>query len=179
MVAGKPAILVVDDNRSLRESLAAALFDAGYTVRLAVDGVSALADLRDFKPDVLLSDLNMPGMGGCELLSIVRCRFPAIRSVAMSGACWSNEVPEEMRLMRSMQRAFDPLHGSLRFWQRWLGRAMPVRPSTNLVELCVALVRYLRFAYRHSHFLLFAQCRSARAQQLEYLEMACIGQAVC
>jgi CheY-like chemotaxis protein len=94
MVAGKPAILVVDDDRIIRESLAAALLDAGYTVRLAVDGISALAELRDFEPDVLLSDLNMPGMGGCELLSIVRRRFPAIRSVAMSAAYSSDEVPK-------------------------------------------------------------------------------------
>jgi CheY-like chemotaxis protein len=94
MVAGKPAILVVDDDRIILESLAAALLDAGYTVRLAADGVSALAELRDFKPDVLLSDLNMPGMGGCELLSIVRRRFPAIRSVAMSAAYSSDEVPK-------------------------------------------------------------------------------------
>jgi CheY-like chemotaxis protein len=94
MITRKPAILVVvDDDRMIRESLAAALFDAGYTVRLAIDGVSALGELRDFEPDVLLSDLDMPGMGGCELLSIVRRRFPAIRSVAMSGAYWSNEVP--------------------------------------------------------------------------------------
>jgi len=94
MVTGKPAILIVDDDRMIRESLAAALFDTGYTVRLAIEGASALAELRDFKPDVLVSDLNMPGMGGCELLSIVRRRFPAIRSVAMSGAYWSNEVPQ-------------------------------------------------------------------------------------
>ena len=94
MVAGKPAILVVDDDRVILESLAAALSDEGYTVRVAVDGISALAELRDFKPDVLLSDLNMPGMGGCELLSIVRRRFPAIRSVAMSAAYSTDEMPK-------------------------------------------------------------------------------------
>jgi CheY-like chemotaxis protein len=90
----KPAILVVDDDSTMRCSLAAALFDAGYSVRLSVDGTTALAELNDFTPDVLLSDLNMPIMGGRELLSIVRRRFPAIRTVAMSGAYSSDEVPE-------------------------------------------------------------------------------------
>lgn len=93
-MANKLTILVVDDDSAIRQSLAAAFLDAGYSVRLAVDGPSALAVLSDFKPDVLLTDLTMPGMGGRELLAIVRRRFPAIRLIAMSGAYSSDEVPE-------------------------------------------------------------------------------------
>ena len=44
-------------------------------------------------PDLILSDLNMPGMSGFDFLSIVRSGFPAIRAIAMSGAFTGSEVP--------------------------------------------------------------------------------------
>jgi CheY-like chemotaxis protein len=93
-MANKRTILVVDDDPAIRQSLVAALLDAGYSVRLAVDGISALAELNDFKPDILLSDLAMPGRRGRELLATVRRRFPAIPLIAMIGAYSGDEVPE-------------------------------------------------------------------------------------
>ncbi len=65
----------------------------GYGVRVAPNGFSALDAIRDEIPDILLSDLNMPGMSGFELLSVVRRRFPSIRVIAMSGAFSGKEVP--------------------------------------------------------------------------------------
>jgi CheY-like chemotaxis protein len=62
-------------------------------VRSAEDGFSALRELREEIPDILLSDLNMPGMCGFELLRVVRRRFPTIQVIAMSGAFSGNEVP--------------------------------------------------------------------------------------
>jgi CheY-like chemotaxis protein len=58
----------------------------GLTVSAAEDGFTALAEIRRQKPDIILSDLNMPGMSGFELLSVVRRRFPDVQVVAMSGA---------------------------------------------------------------------------------------------
>jgi CheY-like chemotaxis protein len=69
------------------------LTEIGYRVRSAEDGFSALAEIRQEIPDILLSDLNMPGMSGFELLSVVRRRFPEIQTIAMSGAFSGNEVP--------------------------------------------------------------------------------------
>jgi DNA-binding NtrC family response regulator len=54
-------------------------------VRLAEDGFSALVEIGREIPDILLSDLNMPGISGFELLAAVRDRFPAIQVIAMSG----------------------------------------------------------------------------------------------
>jgi CheY-like chemotaxis protein len=62
-------------------------------VRGAEDGFSALRELREEVPEILLSDLNMPGMCGYELLRVVRRRFPSIRVIAMSGAFPGGEVP--------------------------------------------------------------------------------------
>jgi hypothetical protein len=49
--------------------------------------------LRKEIPDILLSDLNMPGMSGFELLRVVRRRFPSIQVIAMSGSFSGNKVP--------------------------------------------------------------------------------------
>jgi len=89
----KCQILVVDDDQSVRESVAMSLMAAGYDVVTAEDGFRALSQLRRKLPDLVLSDLDMPGMSGFELLSVVRRRFPQISTVAMSGAHLSDEVP--------------------------------------------------------------------------------------
>jgi CheY-like chemotaxis protein len=89
----KCQILVVDDDASVRESVAMSLMAAGYDVVAAEDGFRALSQLRKKLPDLVLSDLDMPGMSGFELLSVVRRRFPQISTVAMSGAYVGNELP--------------------------------------------------------------------------------------
>jgi DNA-binding NtrC family response regulator len=93
MPNAKVKLLIVDDEASLRTSLSLIFTTFGHSVRSAEDGFSALAELRNEVPDILLSDLNMPGMSGFELLSVVRRRFPAIRVIAMSGAFSGDSVP--------------------------------------------------------------------------------------
>jgi CheY-like chemotaxis protein len=89
----KCQILVVDDDSSVRESVAMSLVAAGYDVVGAEDGFRALSQLRKKIPDLVLSDLDMPGMSGFELLSVVRRRFPQISTVAMSGAYAGDQIP--------------------------------------------------------------------------------------
>jgi two-component system cell cycle response regulator len=67
-----PRILVVDDETISRESLREALRDAGYDVRTANDGASALALMQDFVPDLVVSDLSMPHLGGYGLVQCIR-----------------------------------------------------------------------------------------------------------
>ncbi|MGA9669315.1 MAG: response regulator [Terracidiphilus sp.] len=89
----KPKILVVDDDQAVRNSLSMILEEIGYGVRTAEDGFSALALMRLELPDILLSDLNMPGMSGFELLPVVKSRFPTMLTIAMSGAFYGDEMP--------------------------------------------------------------------------------------
>ena len=89
----KTQVLVVDDDQSVRESVVMSLMAAGYDVVTAEDGFRALSQLRKNMPDLMLSDLDMPGMSGFELLSVVRRRFPQISTVAMSGAYVGEDVP--------------------------------------------------------------------------------------
>jgi CheY-like chemotaxis protein len=86
-------ILIVDDKESIRTTMSLVLNEMKYQVRSAHDGFSALSEIRRENPDILISDLNMPGMSGFELLLVVRRRFPAILVVAMSGSFSGNEVP--------------------------------------------------------------------------------------
>jgi CheY-like chemotaxis protein len=93
MYATLARILIVDDEPVIRESLSLVLAEIGYRVRSAEDGFSALRAMQDEVPELLLTDLNMPGMSGFELLSLVRGRFPAIRTIAMSGWFSGDEAP--------------------------------------------------------------------------------------
>ncbi|MGA9069710.1 MAG: response regulator, partial [Terracidiphilus sp.] len=68
MPSSKATMLIVDDEPSIRFSLSQSLAEMGYCARLATDGFSALREIRNRLPDFLLSDLNMPGMSGFELL---------------------------------------------------------------------------------------------------------------
>jgi len=86
-------LLVVDDAPAIRSSISALLTDIGYIVRTAADGFEALAAIRMDIPNILLSDLNMPGMSGFELFSVVRRRYPSIQVIAMSGSFSGEEVP--------------------------------------------------------------------------------------
>lgn len=77
-------VLVVDDEPSARAALVDLLRDQGFTVRSAGDGVEALRRIDDWMPDVLLTDLMMPGMDGNELMRKVRERNEAIGVIVMT-----------------------------------------------------------------------------------------------
>jgi excisionase family DNA binding protein len=67
--AGRPRILVVDDESSIRDLLSKTLAMADYDVDTATDGRSALERLRLYPYDLLIADLKMPGIDG---LSVIR-----------------------------------------------------------------------------------------------------------
>ncbi len=80
-----PHVLVVDDDEVLRDSLGVALETLGYAVDYASDGRSALVEVARHRPEAIITDLQMPGMDGFELLqemAIVNRRVPVI---AISG----------------------------------------------------------------------------------------------
>src|ERR1700761_4038306 len=82
----KCKILIVDDQPATRFLLSQIFTGRGHEVTCAEDGFAALELMKTSIPDIILSDLNMPGMSGFEFLSVVRRRFPAVRIIAMSGA---------------------------------------------------------------------------------------------
>lgn len=80
----KARILVVDDDRELRVSLAHLLESAGYEALLAQDGPEGLKTIQTGKPDAIISDVQMPGMDGLVFQAKVRdiCRIPVIMITA-------------------------------------------------------------------------------------------------
>lgn len=93
MPGAKVNLLIVDDEPSTRTALSEIFTEFGYSVRSAKDGFTAIVTIRQRLPNILLSDLNMPGISGFELLSVVRDQFPAIRVIAMSGAFSGVGIP--------------------------------------------------------------------------------------
>lgn len=69
-----PGVLIVDDALSVRNTLVQLVQDAGFRAEAARDGVEAIDALRQFRPDVVLTDLEMPNMNGIELTSHIRAR---------------------------------------------------------------------------------------------------------
>jgi len=65
-------ILTVDDSRTIREMLKAALTDAGMEVVQAEDGIHGLEVLETCEPDVIITDINMPRMDGFGFIEAVR-----------------------------------------------------------------------------------------------------------
>jgi len=77
-------ILVVDDEANARTALAELLREEGFQVESAADGFKALGKLEEFAPDIVLTDLKMPGMDGIELLRKLRERDEGAVVVVMT-----------------------------------------------------------------------------------------------
>jgi chemotaxis protein histidine kinase CheA/CheY-like chemotaxis protein len=69
-----PTIMVVDDSLSQRRALEQLLSDVGYRIRTARDGIEAVNLLTQVKPDLVLTDLEMPRMNGIELTAHIRAQ---------------------------------------------------------------------------------------------------------
>ncbi|WP_204137555.1 response regulator [Halomicronema sp. CCY15110] len=94
-LTGMPRILVVDDNSDLRSYISNVLQRQGYQVRTAQDGVAALAMLETFTPNLILTDLMMPGISGLELLRQIR-QTESLRSIPI--VLLTAKVDDETRI---------------------------------------------------------------------------------
>lgn len=93
-------ILVVDDERIVRVTIADDLKDAGYNVREFSSAASALQHLRDTDPDVdiIITDLKMPGMDGLEFLKKIKQINPEIYVLLMTAHASIQTAVEAMKL---------------------------------------------------------------------------------
>jgi CheY-like chemotaxis protein len=79
-VAEAATVLIVDDERPIRDLLSVVLRDAGYRTTAAVHGAEALAAVAEARPDLVITDLMMPVLGGAELCRRLKAA-PATREI--------------------------------------------------------------------------------------------------
>ena len=93
-----PKLLLVDDEEQFRETLAKRLTATGYTVDDASGGMEALEKLSAEKFDVVILDIQMPGMSGLEILSEIRARHIGVEVIMLTGHGEVSSAVEGMRL---------------------------------------------------------------------------------
>jgi putative nucleotidyltransferase with HDIG domain len=91
-------VLAVDDEPAACKLLSLILCPPGFLFRTASNGQEALATLRRRQFDAVISDLQMPGITGLDLLTEVRCRYPHIAFLVITGV---DDVEVGVRAMRS------------------------------------------------------------------------------
>jgi CheY-like chemotaxis protein len=93
-------VLVVDDQQAIAQTLAEILGRHGYECLAAYNGESAIAAAASFTPDVVLSDVVMPGMNGIEACVRIKKHLPDCRILL-----FSSQVPVAHSLMQESARA--------------------------------------------------------------------------
>ena len=84
----RPEVLVADDDPSSRRVLCAVLEASGFTSRQAKDGKDALTAIAKALPDIVLLDLEMPGINGAEVCTRLRHdNRPEVREIPVIAAC--------------------------------------------------------------------------------------------
>ncbi|GAB4209253.1 MAG: response regulator [Roseiflexaceae bacterium] len=90
-----PTVLIVEDHHDCREMMARALAWYGYGVLTAPDGVSAVKQASNARPDIILMDLNLPGITGYQAISQLKhhAQTQGIPVIAVTGC----QMDEQMR----------------------------------------------------------------------------------
>src|SRR6478609_11434393 len=83
-MASRGRILIVDDEANARSALSEILRDEGYATETAADGFKALGKLEEFIPDVILTDLKMPGLDGITFMEKAKAAAPGAVFVVMT-----------------------------------------------------------------------------------------------
>lgn len=78
------SILIVEDDTALRHTIASTLAALGFDVREASNGEAALNELRNRIAEVVVLDLNMPGMGGMQTATRMRSLYPSLSIIVLT-----------------------------------------------------------------------------------------------
>ena len=93
----QPVVLVVDDERVIADTLSIILSRSGFSTRTAYDGMSAMKLAMSETPDLLISDVMMPGMTGIELAIAVTQVIPECKVLLFSGQASTSDLLKEAR----------------------------------------------------------------------------------
>ncbi len=90
-------VLVVDDEKCIANTLATILQKSGYHANAAYDAQSAMELCKRNTPELIISDVVMPGTGGVELAIFVRKNYPDCRILLFSGQAATTDILERAR----------------------------------------------------------------------------------
>ncbi|MGB7556733.1 MAG: response regulator [Candidatus Korobacteraceae bacterium] len=113
-------VLVVDDEARIADTLTAIFRNAGYEAVAAYDGSSALAQCESFRPDLVITDVVMPGMTGIEMAIQVKQLYPTCKILLFSGQLATANLLDDTR---KSGHDFELL-------------TKPVHPAELLAKLC-------------------------------------------
>jgi CheY-like chemotaxis protein len=109
----RPVVLVVDDESAIADTLAEILTRSGYTAMPAYDAEEALETALLMPPELLITDVMLPGMSGIELAVTVRRIFPDCKILLFSGqAAASDLLASAHRTGHEFQLLSKPVHPS-------------------------------------------------------------------
>ena len=143
MTTSGGTVLIVDDERTLARAVKAFLAEAGYEAEVADDGERALALVQTLRPDVVFTDVRLPGMSGIDLLRRIREFDPAIPVIIMTaygtiegaveavklGAFDYMKKPvdlEELKLLADRARENAMLREELSYYRRRAANEVPL-----------------------------------------------------
>jgi CheY-like chemotaxis protein len=93
----RPVILIVDDEKVIADTLSIILSKSGFDTFTAYDGTSALGIALEITPDLIISDVVMPGMSGIDLAISVTTTLPQCKVLLFSGQAATVDLLEEAR----------------------------------------------------------------------------------
>lgn len=105
-----PSVLIVDDEKNIRLTLAATVKSMQLDTATAVNGEEALEKIRQFNYDVMLLDIKMPGMDGMQVLERVRALKPGMSIIMITAHGTVENAVEAMKLgaVDFLQKPFTP-----------------------------------------------------------------------
>jgi len=93
----KPTALIVDDEHLIADTLAEILSEKGFESSAVYNPRDAIAQVREACPDIVITDVAMPGMNGIELAKLVRNTCPDTRILLVSGQATTAELVERAK----------------------------------------------------------------------------------
>src|SRR5687768_14301785 len=103
-------ILIIDDNETMREGMAATVHRMGHQVDVAAGGVEGLAQFKKRGADLVITDLKMDGMSGMAVLEALRDLDPSVPALIVTAFGSVETAVEAMRLgaLDFLQKPFAP-----------------------------------------------------------------------
>jgi CheY-like chemotaxis protein len=109
----KPKVIVVDDEHLIANTLTTILSRAGFDARAVYSGDEAVEMALNFQPDLMLSDVVMPGITGIEAALQVRAKLPSCKILLFSGQAATADLLAKARAQNHEFEILDkPIHPS-------------------------------------------------------------------